>query len=53
MSYIKRLLDAFEGVICEEVEPGVFQPKIFPCGSPHTYEDDEYCSACLKECGSL
>jgi hypothetical protein len=48
---LRLVAEAVEGMIMEEVEPGVFQPMIFACGSPHY--SGEYCQQCLAECGSL
>lgn len=48
---LREIAAQTDGMIMEEVEPGVFQPVIFPCGSPHW--GGEYCGACLAEMGSL
>jgi hypothetical protein len=48
---VRRVAEMTDGVECEEVSPGVFAPKVYPCGEAH--RNGEYCSVCLAECGSL
>ncbi len=48
---LREIAALTDGIECEEIEPGVFAPIIYPCGSPHV--GGEYCPACLKELGSL